>query len=155
MLTDTEIATQHVLVRLADDESVICYEKTNYKTSCNHSVCEYCTSRISNLMQCPYCRQIRMDICLTCRNICNFGLSCNHRICSNCPTAHPNLCDRCKPFRPKRFCIQCEGLCTCKILFCTICNELKTSCTHLCNCTNINFIFDSFKDFGITPDEQS
>jgi len=40
------------------DECCICYEKTNVKTECNHSVCETCLNKIIEKQnkKCPMCR---------------------------------------------------------------------------------------------------
>ena len=37
------------------DSCCICYEKTNYKTLCSHSVCIRCVERTK--MECPLCRR--------------------------------------------------------------------------------------------------
>ena len=48
-------------------ECVICYDNTKYKTNCGHYVCNDCTDRmIINKELCPYCRQVRTDICNNC-----------------------------------------------------------------------------------------
>src|SRR5271156_841034 len=135
-----EIARRHNLIKLDDDECVVCYEKTNYKASCNHSVCRECTSRIDNYRECPYCRQIRTDfsMCESCRTIKDV-LVCGHVICSfYCPIYLSNLCTRCMRFRVNNICALCDGHCICERFFCVICKELKT----VCKCINFNFLID-------------
>jgi len=133
MLTDREteaLAISHNLIKLQDDECTVCYEKTNYKTSCNHTVCPECTSKTYYPLKCPYCRQIRtdIDVCGYCKKL-KIILSCGHIICSTCcPRSMPNLCNRCKPFRAPDSCVQCEGRCVCKVIFCRYCSNLKTGC---------------------------
>src|SRR3977135_487411 len=145
---EEEIAKQHGLVKLADDECIVCYEKTSYKNSCNYTVCEECTPKIYYPTQCPYCRQIRTDVCGYCKIIKTRFLSCNHRFCSKC---HYNwICIRCAPFRTSN-CIQCEPSCICKIVFCSTCNKQKAACICISD-KDINFIFESLIYFGFNID---
>src|SRR5271156_4885998 len=52
-------------VAIDSRECCICYEKTKYKTSSNHSICISC-SDIYSKNECPYCRTIRKDVCYYC-----------------------------------------------------------------------------------------
>src|SRR5438552_10209973 len=49
------------------NECCVCYKLTKHKTNCNHYVCLDCTDKmITNRKLCPYCRQIKEDICEYC-----------------------------------------------------------------------------------------
>ena len=38
------------------NECIVCYERTEKKTECNHSVCDNCIKKLKK-EECPYCRQ--------------------------------------------------------------------------------------------------
>ena len=79
------------------DECVMCHVKTNYKISCNHSVCQECTGKMDNFIYCPYCKEYRSDICRKCRSISKYNiLPCGHKFYSDCVTCLTNLLKRSK-----------------------------------------------------------